>query len=272
MGSYVETADRGPVRYVQFNRPEKLNALRKPELEQAKQAVADVGDDTAVIVFTGAGTRAFSVGMDVDTFLDIVNDPATTRTTIGAVKELLDTVRTSQLMTIAAVGGYCLGAAFELALACDLRVATSKSRFGLPEINLGLPCILDSAVLQQYVGLSRAKEIMLTGELYEAERMQAWGLLNEVVPSTELDDHVTSLAQGLATKPRAGVASQKRLFERWQNEDLQTSNEACLDEIESVFRDPSTKAVITDTADRFGTKTRQHAPTNPGSSGMANTR
>jgi enoyl-CoA hydratase/carnithine racemase len=111
---------------------------------------------------------------------------------------------------------------------------------------------------------------MLTGELYEAERMQAWGLLNKVIPTAELDDHVESLAQGLATKPRAGVASQKRLFERWQNEDLQTSNEACLDEIESVFRDPQTKAVITDAADRFGPKTQQHPPTSPDSSNMAN--
>ncbi len=242
--SDVQVVDEGAIRTITLNRPAKLNALRRDDLAEATRAVRQAPDETRVLVFAGSGGRAFSVGMDVHTFVGIVQDPSTTREVIGAVKLLLDTVRMSQLATIASVDGYCLGAAFELVLACDFRLATPGSSFGLPEINLGLPCILESALLQQYVGLSRAKEIILTGDRYTAEQMAAWGMLNDTVDSDDLAGRTTALAETLAAKPRAGVASQKRLFERWQNEGLQISNEACLEEIEGVFRDPSTKAIV----------------------------
>lgn len=234
--------DAGDVRYVTLNRPDKLNVLTREDVDEVARAVAEAGQRSRVLVLRGAGGRAFSAGMHVETFAGLVADPDRTTDVIGAVKRMLDAVRTVQIPTICAVEGHCLGAAFELAIACDLRIATPGSRFGLPEIKLGLPCIMESGLLGQYVGLARAKQIMLTGESYDAQVMVDWGFLNEIVD--DVHARAEQLARELAGRSRQGLASQKRLFEIWANVGFAEGSAASIAEIDAVFHHPETREVV----------------------------
>lgn len=231
--STVRCHDDGVVRYIIFNRPEKLNAWRLEELLGATTAVRDAPSSARAIVFRGAGERAFSVGADVNAFLTL--NPTTAREFITALRDFLHAARTAPVPTICAIHGYCLGAAFELALSADLRVASSAASFGLPEIAVGVPSVLDAALLQQHVGLSFAKEMILTGARYPATAFHASGLLNRVAPEAEFDTTVEDLVATVSAHSTTALRAQKRLFEQWQNLPLEAAIARSIDEFAGVF-------------------------------------
>jgi len=176
--------------------------------------------------------------MHVDTFADL--GPASARRVIGHVRDCLAAVRTAPLPTAAMIDGYCLGAAFELALACDLRLATDDAQFGLPEVKVGIPSVADAALLAAYVGLGRAKEIILTGDLYPAADLDRWGVLNRVVPRAGLEAETLGLLGRVTRHTRTVLASQKRLFEVWQNTPLSEGIRVSTEEFARVFEAPET--------------------------------
>lgn len=232
----------GDVRWIRFGRPQALNALMLDDLAAARDWVLDPGPDARAVIFTGDGERAFSAGMHVATFDRLDVDGA--RAVITAVRDFLAAVRTCPLATAAAIRGYCLGAAFELALACDLRVCTPDAQFGLPEVKVGIPSVADAALLQQHVGLALAKEIILTGDLYPAADLRARGLLNAVVPPGSLEAATAGLTSRITRHSAAVVASQKRLFEVWQNTGLAAGTEVSVGEFAGMFGRPDTSERI----------------------------
>ena len=248
--------DREHGRWIIFNRPAQLNTLMVDDLIAARDAVLEAAAAGRSIAFTGAGERAFCAGMNLDVFADLLDDPSRTRTQLGALREMLDAVRTAEVVTIAAINGHCLGAAFELALACDFRIARPRALLGLPEIKLGLPCILDSALLQQYVGLAFAKEMILTGRLYPAERLAPTGIVTVLEEGAELTDEVDALLAEFADTSRVALASQKRIFDAWQNLPLHEANERSLDEITRVFEDDTTRRTLSDYTARLKSRER----------------
>ncbi|NMI00964.1 enoyl-CoA hydratase/isomerase family protein [Pseudonocardia acidicola] len=242
---------RGDVLRVRLNRPETLNALTLDDIA-ALHAALDLPPDVRAVVFEGEGERAFSAGMNVDTFLSFGPDGA--RAFIADLRDLLRRVRTAPVPTICVVDGYCLGAAFELALACDLRVATTRARFGLPEIKVGIPSVVDAALLQQYVGLSLAKEMILTGDHYSAETLNAFRLCNEVVLPEGLDAAVHDMLDRVCGHTRTVLAAQKRLFEVWQNTGLAEGADRSVEEFGQVFAAPETAAHL----ERYRAALRTH--------------
>lgn len=120
-------------------------------------------------------------------------------------------------------------------MTCDLRIAARSARFGMPEIKLGIPSVLDAALLQQHVGLGKAKEMLLTGALYEASEMEKLGFLNLVVEQDELEERTTLFADQLKEHSTSAVAAQKRLFEAWQNSSLRESIALSVEEFASIF-------------------------------------
>lgn len=235
------TDDEG-VRWIRFQRPEKLNALTVDGIREAATLVTGSPPATRAVVFRGAGDRSFTSGVDVNQFRGLNPDRA--RSFILELKRLLDAVRTAPSLTVCAINGYCLGAGMELAMAADLRVAADTAAFGMPEIAVGIPSVLDSALLQQHVGLSRAKEILLTGRRYPAADLDRWGFLNAVVPADELDATVRRFLGEITPHSPAAVAAQKRLFESWQNEPLDTALNISVDEFAGVFADPATAEAV----------------------------
>ena len=238
----IAVARTGDTLRVTLDRPAKLNALRPADISALRSAM-ELPRDVRAVVFTGAGDRAFTAGMHVDSFDGLTPDSA--RAFIAELREMLAAVRTAPVATVCAVDGYCLGAGFELALACDLRLATTRSSFGLPEIKVGIPSVADAALLSQYVGLSLAKEIILTGDLYPVARFAASGLCNAVVEPGELDAAVNEWLGRAAGHTRTATASQKRLFEVWQNTGLTTGTAISVQEFASVFAAEETAAQLT---------------------------
>ena len=131
--------------------------------------------------------------------------------------------------TVAMVNGACLGAGFELAMACDLRTAAAGAPLGLPEVRVGIPSVIEAALLPALIGPGRAAEILLTGDSVTAETALAWGLVNRVAPAAELERVTLDLAGRIVECGPAAIRLQKELIIRWRNTDLRAAIEAGID-------------------------------------------
>lgn len=234
--------DDGPIRRITIDRPEQANALRLEDLDAIGDAVRDIGPQIRAIVFSGAGVRAFSGGMHLDTFRDAA--PEDGLAIISRVGACLDMVRRCPVATVARLNGVCVGAAFELVLACDVRVAHPGVRVGLPEVKVGIPSIADAALLPAFLGPSKAHELILTGDLYTLDELGTDRLVNRLVPAEELDDAVADLCARLCAPTAEVIAAQKGLFETWRNTGITDSVTASLDVFAEVFALPATRAAI----------------------------
>lgn len=224
--------DEDGIRWITFDRPRERNAVTTEDLRAATEAVQGAGRLRA-LAFTGAGAEAFCAGMHLRSLRGL--DPRSARELITTVRDFLHAVRTTSLPTAAMINGHCIGAGFELALACDLRVAVPTARYGLPEVAVGIPSIADAALLQQHVGLGFAKEIILTGDLYETAALAHTGLLNRLVEPEALRETTVELLGRVTRHTPAVLAAQKRLFETWQNSPLREGAETSIHEFARVF-------------------------------------
>ena len=215
----VEQKD-GVVR-VTLNRP-PLNLI-VPELIQAlRDAFHGLARNPGVrlAVLTGSG-RAFTGGMDVRVMKDL--DVAGAKALITALHEAIRTVHEAPFPVIAMLNGYCLGAGFELVMACDLRTASTEARLGLPEIKVGVPSVIEAALLPALVGPARAAEFLLTGEMITADQALEWGLVNRVAPPDRLEAATRELAERILACAPTAVRAQKELINRWRQTDLRTA-------------------------------------------------
>ena len=170
---------------VTVNRPEVRNAVSRQVLADLREVLADLraDDSVGVVVFTGAGDRAFVAGADIGQLRHYTMHTALE----SEMQRVYDDVEAFEKPTIAAVNGYALGGGCELAMACDIRIAADTARFGLPETNLSvLPGAGGTQRLARLVGTGRAIELILTGRLLPAEEALAAGLVTSVVPAEEL--------------------------------------------------------------------------------------
>jgi enoyl-CoA hydratase/carnithine racemase len=186
------------------------------ELRGAFDALArDAGVRAAVV--TGAG-RAFTAGMQVQVLRDLT--PATAKALITSLHEAIHAVHDAPFPTIAMVNGPCLGAGFELAMACDLRVAAAGAQLGLPEVKVGAPSVIEAALLPALVGPGRAAEMLLTGDSVTAEQALGWGLVNRVAPDAELTSATVALVDKILACAPPAIRLQKELIVRWRGTDL----------------------------------------------------
>ncbi len=192
-----------PLATVTLNRPERLNALDKESwrlLGEAFKAL-DANDEVRCIVVRGAGDRAFCAGADVAEFAEQRSDIE--RATAYGKIELagIEAAMTCRHPTVAQIHGVCVGGGLEVALACDLRVCAQSSRFGVPVNQLGLTMSYgELALLQRTVGPAAASEILLSGEVFGADRALALGLVGRVVPDDQLDSEVATLTELIVTR------------------------------------------------------------------------
>src|SRR5215218_5866339 len=211
----VETEDRGAVRHVVLNRPEKRNAFNDElvlGLRDALHAAAD-DDDVHCVVLRGAGPM-FSSGMDVNFLGALAGDPGRLRASRRPIIETWNLLEEMPKPTIAQIHGACIGGAMELALACDLRVMAADAVIGLVETRVGLiPDVGGSSRLPAVVGLGRAKEMIMASKLVDGIEAERIGLVNRVAPAAELDAATDALVgELLACAPRA-VALAKGLLD-----------------------------------------------------------
>ena len=199
--------DVGAVRWVRVNRPDKLNALNREVLAELEAVLAAAREDTAVraLVLTGTGEKAFVAGADITEFQGLSAGQAEALSRRG--QQLFDAIEGSPIPVIAAVNGFALGGGCELAMACHLRFASSNSRFGQPEVKLGLiPGYGGTQRLPRLVGRGRALELLLTGAMIDAATAHAWGLVNRVVEPGELRDATQTIAEAILAVSPVAVA------------------------------------------------------------------
>ena len=207
----------GVVAHVTIDHERKLNALNTPLLREFADAIGEIGkrDDLRAAVVTGAGTRAFVGGADIRE-MAAIRDGASARRFIEGVHAACRAVRDLPVPVIARVNGYALGAGLELMASCDLRVAADNAHFGMPEVLVGLPSVVEASVLPGLIGWGRTRRLLLLGETVGAAEAEAWGLVERVVPAAALDGAVADwVAKLCAAGPRA-VRIQKRLIRDWE--------------------------------------------------------
>ena len=213
---------RGRVAVITINRPQKLNALNIQTRAEGAAALDELRDDdeVRVVVITGAGDKAFVAGADIAEF---EGRTAVTQREVMTARSLFTAVDTFPKPVIAMINGFCLGGGCELALSCDLRVASDTARFGQPEINLGIiPGGGGTQRLTRLVGEGKAMELILTGDMIDAQTAYNLGLVNLVVPAADLEAKTMELANRIAEKSPVAL--------RMAKEAVKTAARANLDE------------------------------------------
>jgi enoyl-CoA hydratase/carnithine racemase len=206
----VELDPQNGVAWLRLNRPEALNALNRlltAALEETLERVAAM-DDVRVLVVSGRG-RAFCAGNDIKEMQTVTPDDAEALARRHAA--IMQRFSTLPQVTIAAVDGYALGGGLMLAIAQDLRVASDRARFGLPEVTLGFPPAYGIARLLDVVAGGHARDLLLTGRTIHATEALRIGLVNRVVAPPTLEASVAALAADIARAPRGGLSATKEI-------------------------------------------------------------
>ena len=201
-----ELGDDG-IAVVTLNRPDALNALNQQTIGELGQAFRKAKADPAVrgVVLTGSGEKAFAAGADISEFAGM--EPLDAHRFARRGQAVFNAIEAMPKPVVAAVNGYALGGGCELAMACHLRVASERAQFGQPEVNLGLIAGFGGTQrLPRLVGRGVAAEMLLTGDRVSAERAEAVGLVNKVVPAEELLDAARGFVATIASKAPVAVA------------------------------------------------------------------
>lgn len=208
-----------------INRPDALNALNK-DVNLALLAClkkADEDDNVRVVIVTGSGSRSFIAGADIKEMLPLSSPEA--REHGLRSKRVADKLWNMGKPVIAMIDGFCLGGGLEYAMACDLRIASEKSKFGLPEITLGIiPGSGGTQRLPRLIGLTRAKEFGLTGEIFDARRALEYGLVNYVFPSEKLIEETYAIANTIAQRSSFAAKMVKAAMNKGTETDLETAS------------------------------------------------
>ncbi|MFB3925699.1 MAG: enoyl-CoA hydratase/isomerase family protein [Syntrophales bacterium] len=207
-----------------FNRPGALNALNTEVNLKLMDLLEKAETDPAVrvIILTGSGEKAFIAGADIKEMMNM--DAIAAREYAIRAKQVTDKIWNSKKPVIAAVNGFCLGGGLEYALACDVRIASEKARFALPEINLGImPGSCGTQRLPRLIGITKAKELCFTGDMINAKEALALGLINYIVSQASLLEEAMTLGGRIAAKSAAALMLIKSAMNKGMEMDLESA-------------------------------------------------
>ena len=212
-----------------------INILGTPQIADVTRLLATLRDEPAlrVLVLRGSGDQAFIGGADIHEMSTL--DPASAQQFITRLKDLCDAVRAVPVPVIARLAGWCLGAGLEVAAACDLRIAGSDARLGMPEVRVGIPSVIHAALLPRLIGQSAATWLLLTGEAIDAATAHAWGLVHRVVEPARLDDAVAHCSAQLAALGPSVLRQQKAMLRAWETMSLDDAIAASIGEFGRAF-------------------------------------
>ena len=221
--AFVEVTKKDHIAVVTMNRPEALNALNKAVFTDLEVALDDVerDDEVYVVIITGAG-RAFIAGADIGEMAPMNVAEGLAFSELG--NRILMRVDMMEKPTIAAVNGFALGGGCEMALACDIRIASEKAKFGQPEVGLGItPGFGGTQRLPRLVGSANALELILTARNINAQRALEIGLVSHVYPAEEMLDRALELADAIAANAQVAVRQSKAAVRRGLQADMATA-------------------------------------------------
>lgn len=213
----------GRIATLTINRPEALNALNGALLDEMDQVVSKLekNPEIAVLIITGAG-RSFAAGADIEEMANYTPEQALAYARKGAC--LFRRIELLPQVVIASINGFCLGGGCELAMACDLRIASDKAKMGQPETGLGIPPGFGGTQrLPRLVGIERAKELIFTARVVRADEALAIGLVGSVVPHEDLPAKTKELADSIAARSRSALRLAKMAINRGLQCDIDTA-------------------------------------------------
>lgn len=212
---------QGDIAILMINRPKALNALNGAALEDMSRALDELAQDPAVrvVVLTGAGDKAFVAGADISQMRDFTPQEARRFSQLG--QAVMTKIENLPQPVIAAVNGFALGGGTEIAMACDIRLASTKAKFGQPEVTLGILAGFGGTQrLPRLVGSGRASEILFSGDMLDAEEAYRIGLVNRVCPPEKLLEEVLALARRIASRGPVAVQLTKSAIQKGRNLDI----------------------------------------------------
>ena len=193
---YIQLEPQGEIALLRINRPEALNAINIDVVSELSRTVDIVGADESikVVIITGAGEKSFCAGADISYMVNI--DPITAEKYASSAQSVLNKIERLDKPVIGAVNGYALGGGCELAMVCDIRIASSNAKLGQPEVTIGIPPGWGGTQrLMRLVGPAKAKELVFTGKMVSAEEAFQLGLVNSVISLTSDDNLPTEVAK-----------------------------------------------------------------------------
>lgn len=230
----VEVDERG-IATVTIREAKSLNILSTPviaDLTNAVQALAE-RKGVRVLVIRGTGDKGFIGGADINEMAALTRETA--EVFISGLRDLCNALRHFPVPVIARMPGWCLGGGLELALACDIRIASDDAQLGMPEVKVGIPSVIHAALMPRLIGNARTAWFLLTGEIADAAQSLSAGLVSQVVPLANLDAEVTRVAELLASFGPQVVRQQKRLLREWEEAPLDDSIENSVTEFGLAF-------------------------------------
>ena len=233
--SLEDHRERGRVARIVVDHQSRLNILNSRLITQLTSAVDSLRDDERLraLILTGAGDRAFIGGADINEMADL--DVESARAFITRLHGACAALRNLPVPVIARISGHCLGAGLEIAASCDLRAASEHSTFGMPEVRVGIPSVIEAALLPRLIGWGNAARLIYTGETISAREAAGCGLLESVVPEEQLDANVNRWVEAILEAGPRAIRLQKALLRQWETLSLDESIERGIESFAEAY-------------------------------------
>ena len=214
--TWTEREPYGSVARIALDHQARINIVNSELIQALTEQVNSLQrvEDLRLLILTGAGERAFIGGADINEMATLDHDSA--RAFITRLHEACAALRELPVPVIARIHGYCLGAGLEIAAACDLRIASDEARFGMPEVQVGIPSVIEAALLPRLIGWGKTAELLYTGRLIAADEALRCGLIERVVSRAELDDALQQWVDAILRAGPQAIRLQKQLMRRWE--------------------------------------------------------
>lgn len=232
---FVRAGHQAGVATIELINAEPLNIIGSPAISEltAELRAAGQRSEARVVVLRGSGEKAFIGGADINEMVNL--DQAGAEVFIRRLADLCEAIRACPVPVIARLAGWCLGGGLEVAMSCDLRIAESGARFGMPEVAVGIPSVIHAALMPALIGAGHSSWMLLTGETVDAGTAAAWGLVHEVVEPDALDDRIAALTARLRGFGPAALRQQKRLLNKWFDISVRAAVEDSVAEFGTAF-------------------------------------
>lgn len=252
---FVRLGREGGVATIELINSKSLNIIGSPAISDLTDALRTVGDDgdVRVVVLRGSGEKAFVGGADINEMVNL--DQTSGEVFIRRLAVLCEAIRECPVPVIARLAGWCLGGGLEVAMSCDLRIAESGAKFGMPEVAVGIPSVIHAALMPALIGAGHSAWMLLTGETIDAGTAVEWGLVHEVVARDALDARIAQLTARLSGFGPAAVRQQKRLLNKWFDMSVHAAIEDSVAEFGQAFLTGEPQRHMQAFLDRKGRKT-----------------
>jgi len=241
----------GLVAVVTINNPSRLNSMNSALMDEFIEAFLSLAANAELraVVLTGAGNKAFIGGADIRE-MSALTGAEDGRRFITLLHRCCDAIRAVPVPAIARINGLTLGGGLEIAAACDVRIAVESAVFGMPEVKLGIPSVIEAALLPMLIGWGRTRQIILFGENFSAREAHSWGLVNELVSGGDLDNAVGRWLDQLLSCSPGAIRLQKQLIRSWEDMPVGASIQAGVESFTTAVRSGEPSAAMRDFLDR----------------------